>query len=186
MAIEEWDEQTQTIPPERVTERALNAHDEYPNKRIIVHYMQPHFPFLGSTGESFEHAGIDSTADPDEHANPWLDLIPMGDVDPERVRRAYRENYSVVWNHVEELLAKVRGKVVITADHGNLIGERTWPIPIKTYGYPNGIRHPNLQRVPWVVVQSGDRRAIETGPPEQGGTFSEREVDDQLEALGYR
>jgi len=28
-------------------ERALAARDEYPNKRLIIHFVQPHIPFIG-------------------------------------------------------------------------------------------------------------------------------------------
>ncbi|WP_157744150.1 hypothetical protein [Halopenitus persicus] len=33
--------------PNRVTDVALKAHEDYPNKRLIVHYMQPHVPYIG-------------------------------------------------------------------------------------------------------------------------------------------
>ncbi|WP_128223906.1 hypothetical protein [Halobacteriaceae bacterium SHR40] len=47
--IEVWrdgfDETYGTVPPEPVTEAAIEARKEYPNKRLIVHYLQPHYPF---------------------------------------------------------------------------------------------------------------------------------------------
>ena len=36
-----------TIPAEKVTNRALEVASTYPNKRILVHYFQPHSPCIG-------------------------------------------------------------------------------------------------------------------------------------------
>ena len=44
-----WDSRIGTVQPEDVVEAAIEAHNEYPNKRLIVHYMQPHRPYLGET-----------------------------------------------------------------------------------------------------------------------------------------
>jgi hypothetical protein len=35
---------------EVVTEAALEAAEWYPNERLIVHYLQPHAPYIGPTG----------------------------------------------------------------------------------------------------------------------------------------
>ncbi|MFC6733703.1 hypothetical protein [Haladaptatus sp. GCM10025893] len=43
-----WDTSHKTVTPEILTERALAAADRYPEKRLLVHYMQPHYPFIGS------------------------------------------------------------------------------------------------------------------------------------------
>lgn len=44
-----WDEEKDTVPPEKVKEAALDALEEYEDKRIVVHYIQPHYPYLGKT-----------------------------------------------------------------------------------------------------------------------------------------
>lgn len=42
-----WSEQATTVPPERVTAAVKELASQYPNKRLIIHYMQPHHPFWG-------------------------------------------------------------------------------------------------------------------------------------------
>lgn len=41
-----WNEKYNTVLPSTVYEYALNALRKYPNKRLIIHFMQPHHPFL--------------------------------------------------------------------------------------------------------------------------------------------
>ncbi len=40
-----WDDEVGTTSPQEVTRKALEARDEYPDMRMIVHYMQPHHPY---------------------------------------------------------------------------------------------------------------------------------------------
>jgi hypothetical protein len=49
-----WDDENQTVQPEDVTDVAIDAHERYPNKRLIVHYMQPHAPYIGETGTKMD------------------------------------------------------------------------------------------------------------------------------------
>jgi len=44
-----WDEERETVPPKYVTKAALRARKEHPDKRIIAHYLQPHYPYLDGT-----------------------------------------------------------------------------------------------------------------------------------------
>lgn len=41
-----WDDEYNTVLPETVTEHAMKAAADYPDKRLVIHYMQPHFPFV--------------------------------------------------------------------------------------------------------------------------------------------
>lgn len=73
--VTEWDEDLNTVPPGAVTEATVAAHEEFPNKRLVVHYMQPHYPFIGERGRALDHRGLypedsvttgrDETTDPD-------------------------------------------------------------------------------------------------------------------------
>ncbi|OYR52729.1 hypothetical protein DJ73_10100, partial [Halorubrum sp. Ea1] len=44
-----------------VVEATRAAREAYPNKRVLTHFMQPHYPFLGETGEAIAHSGIEWT-----------------------------------------------------------------------------------------------------------------------------
>lgn len=41
-----WDESKKTVPPSEVNREVLDAINDYPEKRFVVHYMQPHAPYL--------------------------------------------------------------------------------------------------------------------------------------------
>lgn len=42
-----WSDEKETVPPEEVAKSARKSRAKYPGKRMIVHFMQPHYPYLG-------------------------------------------------------------------------------------------------------------------------------------------
>lgn len=179
----EDDDGPRAKPPDVTARYAREAAEEYPNKRLLVHFVQPHWPFLGPTGREY-FAGIDV---------PWLDHVGKGETEgPEFTREdvwdAYLENYDVVLPHVRDLLDELRGKTVVTADHGQLIGEKQRPIPVTDYGHPPGIYVDELVKVPWLVHQNGPRRDVVAEPPVAEGRdseYSEAAAEETLRELGY-
>jgi hypothetical protein len=94
---------------------------------------------------------------------------------------------TVVFEYVRDLLKTLNGKTVISADHGNMVGERSEPFPTRRmYGHPWGVYTPELVQVPWYVIESGDRRETHSDPPVQSAGHSEDVVNDRLQALGYK
>jgi len=51
-----WSEKYHTVLPEIMYEYTLYAMSKYPNKRLIIHFIQPHYPYIGYsiTDGSFE------------------------------------------------------------------------------------------------------------------------------------
>lgn len=180
-----WDSTLRTVPPEAVTKAALKALDNYPNKRLIVHYMQPHYPFIGEIGQQISHGGFSPNDNADRGGHVWTKL-QYGFLDELEVREAYRENLEIVLEEVRDLLNSLDGKSVLTSDHGNLIGERIRPIPVKAYGHPRGLHVPELLRVPWLVRESEIRRTIQSDPPTERDVIEDEVIDNRLQALGYR
>jgi len=183
----EWDSEAGTVYPEAVVRRALEAAEKHPNKRLIIHFMQPHFPFLGKTGTvipgGFGHDMDD--IDP-ERAHPWFDKLWGEGADRELLLKAYYENHEYIVPYVEELLGDLDGKSVITADHANLVGERGFPIPIRLYGHPGELYHPNLTTVPWIEIDGEHaRRTIRADPPKESEDLNDETVEQRLESLGY-
>lgn len=94
--------------------------------------------------------------------------------------RTYIANLLCVWDYVQAMLESLRGTVVVTADHGELLGE---------YGGRRGHnkvwQYPELHAVPWLVLERGTFRPQ---PVQAGDTFAEgdTQVIARLEALGYR
>lgn len=191
--LDEWDEELQTIMPAAVVERALDAYATYPDKRIIVHFMQPHQPYIGEKGSEIrrkmrgEVDVIGWKGEPQEGTKqiraPNIDGI---DVSRRDVRDAYEENLDIVLDHTRTLLEKIDGKTAITSDHGELLGERILPGTKRHYGHPSDLWLPELRVVPWLVTESGERRNVVA---EGGGEFESVDqdaLDEKLRALGYQ
>ena len=175
-----WDERYRTVLPETVTEATIDAAERFPNKRLLVHFIQPHYPFIGPTGQ--EHFDLDTLA------FEWEDAATgKVDLSDEIISRAYEENFEEVLPSVERLLARLDGKTVVTSDHGQIIGERTFPIPIREYGHPPGIYADELVTVPWHVFDQGPRRNIVAEEPMAGsdGDDNTQKARQRLRELGY-
>jgi hypothetical protein len=184
--LREWDEDLETVRPETVANAAREANEQFPNKRLIVHFMQPHAPFIGEYGRSMEAGGwtMDRTTDSDPDV--W-NQAKAGNMDTESLWTAYEENLEVVLDVIGPLLNELQGKSVVTADHGNLVGERLSPIPTRPkYAHPYGIHVPELVKVPWFIVEDTQRPEIAEDPPVNQETVSKAKVEDRLEALGYK
>lgn len=187
---DQWDDDLQTVAPSTVTTTVREAHKKYPDKRIIGHYMQPHYPFIGPKGQRIGHRGYAPDLDSElmKTDSIWRQL-QFGTLNAtrEEVLAAYRENLRIVLRDIEPLLDEITGKIVITADHGNLIGERMWPIPVRVYGHPGGSYAPGLIEVPWFELPVSSRRNITSDPPVQTKRRqNEEDIQDRLRALGYR
>jgi hypothetical protein len=174
-----WDDDHRTVMPDVVTNEARKAAERYPNKRLIIHYLQPHAPYVGPTGiEEF----------PTQYLNFWKSFKEgKFDVSLETAKRAYRENIEIVLPYVADLLSELEGKTVVTADHGELLGDRDYPIPIRRYGHLSNRYLPALIEVPWLEYESGLRRDIVAEIPEMSETsVSDVEtVRSRLRDLGY-
>jgi hypothetical protein len=183
-----WDEELKTVRPEVMTNEAIKIHEKFPNKRLIVHYMQPHFPFIGDKGRTILHAGVTGKNEKSDQNVPhiWNGLRDgTVEIDEEFVFEAYKENLELTLPHVDRLLSSVNGKSVVTSDHGNLIGDQTGPIPIKGYGHPRGFHIPELVKVPWFVVDAAERRSVVSEPPSNHSEMNADIVESRLKDLGY-
>ena len=187
-----WDKELQTVRPEAVTDVALEAAETHPNKRLLIHYMQPHFPFIGPWAQ--KHIGVTAgnlgareavigrETDPGEKT--VFRRAETGEISNEVLKRAYRENVEIAIEHASILIEKLSGKTVVTADHGEMLGERAWPFPWQEYQHP-GILAKKLIEVPWLVVEGNQRKEIIKEPPRGSEAVEEAKIQDRLESLGY-
>lgn len=186
-----WDEELHTVTPQAMSQEAIKIHSEHPDKRLIIHYMQPHFPFIGEKGQQIEHTGINTgeRTDDSEGLHIWFGLRDNKlNLDDETVYEAYRENLNLTLPHVHKLISKLDGLSVVTSDHGNMVGDKTGPIPVKGYGHPRGFYTTSLVKVPWLRIDSGERREVTAEPSlESRSTKMDSEtVANRLADLGYR
>jgi len=161
---------------EAVTEAALEHHERYPNKRLLVHYMQPHYPYLETDVDGFElvREGLRET-------------IRASAVDYDDVRAAYRDNLAYVLDHVQRLVEGLDGKMVVSSDHGEMLGDRLSPVPVRWVGHPPGVFVDELTSVPWQVVSDGPRRRITAEAPDgRADDVDTDRVEQTLRDLGYK
>jgi len=176
------DEERGTVPPDPITEAGLDAIDTYPDKRLIVHYLQPHAPFLSEWAT--EHIG-EYTGEPETW--PYA-RARRGEVTRDTIREAYRRDLEMILDHAARLVDAFDGKTVITSDHGELLGDRAWPFPWREYGHPR-IQATKLLKTPWFVPEYEERRETVSDPPERDTAELEIDseaIEDRLADLGYK
>lgn len=186
---DEFDQVERTVLPKVVAEAARVASEEYPDKRLVVHFMQPHYPFIDHSELRYQSWSPKEVLDEErgggEHPHdPWQ-ALELQLVDRNVVWEAYADNLALGLNAALALATSLDGRTVLTSDHGNMIGERAWPIPIRFFGHPEGIRHPALVDVPWAVIEGEERRSVTDegiNPVEMAPTET---VKDRLRNLGY-
>jgi len=197
-----WDERIGTVPPREINRTALKYYLKYPGKRFIIHYLQPHAPYLSArfrvkgyhepdpAGSVSVLSGVTGYRRANRHIESLINIVgnlfwkvglvgsawklrekmglsPVSPMDVCRrkygnngLREAYKENLRIVLDYVVKLCRKFsRKKIVITSDHGELLGEEG------AYEHPNGPidkvfnnlfskRKKILQEVPWLTVYS--------------------------------
>lgn len=187
-----WDDDLHTVQPKAIANVTAEVYHEYPHKRILSHFMQPHYPFIGEKGDKigghagFEHSYRIVTEGEGRQDNPnvW-DLLERGETSRELVWEAYRENLELALPHVQFLLDKFEEKSVVTSDHGNFLGEKPYSFALPLYGHPRGIRHSIVSKVPWLVVDNNARKDIIEGSSSKYHSTNSAVVSERLSDLGY-
>jgi len=230
--LEYWDKKLGTVLPEVVTDKAIEIINKNPNKKAVIHYMQPHEPYLGAgisapgykppdgTG-TWSLIGVDNPKNAFRLRNfivklcsgisfrlgmkgnfiQWKlrELLKMPPATPmDAVRRkygrnglqeAYRENLEIVLRQVARLVESLSGRIIVTSDHGEMLGEN--------YRYCHWARSSCrlLREIPWLVIDKGDKTVwAEQTKAEQKKEIPqdaekqkqvEAELADRLKALGY-
>jgi len=140
-----WDDTLETIMPDAVSKAAL---EQTERQNLIIHYMQPHWPYIGETKvwagsgrkrraftlkEEYDKRG-------DRHMKYGYNNIPL-------LRKAYADNLDVVLTSVAKMVPLLKGRTIISADHGELLGEH------EEFYHPCTVDHPLLREVPWFEVE---------------------------------
>lgn len=139
-----WNETIGTVMPQDVTNRAFLCLKKYPNKRMIIHYMQPHEPFI--TDPSLRRYRFINTRENQTN---------------KRIREGYKKNLMIAMKEVKRLTEYLEGKIVVTADHGDMFGKYF------VSGHPGGVYFKDLVEVPWFVIEKKSAKNIE---PEKEAT----------------
>lgn len=152
--VDGWDNKLETVKPETVIQRFWEVYFQFPTKRYIIHFLQPHFPFI--TDPVIGREAIRNLFTPNESKDylpltffkitHWTHYLKYP---RKRVLKGYAENLRYVLRAIKSLVKNLQGKIVITADHGEAFGERflIWEV----YGHPKVPAKP-LRIVPWFEI----------------------------------
>ena len=170
----------QVPPPEIVTNEAIRNFRTTNVERYIVHYLQPHAPFLHCMGK-YNSAVGDYEG---KTMNVWKGLRD-GKFEKSEIWEDYGENLLLVLDNVEKLIKNFDGRVAITSDHGNAMGE------YGLYGHPGREAAPSIRRVPWAVAtglgldnyELKDKEELRTKDEDED---TDLELEQHLKNLGYK
>ena len=170
-----WDEQKGTVYPRAVTDRAIDHWRQTDASRMLVHYIQPHVPFLSKGAQSLTRANF--THETESSIDDW-GRVTRGELSRDEAIEMYRDTLERVLEDVDLLLSNLQAdNVVITADHGEAFGE--WGL----YGHPEQIDLPCLTQVPWLETAAVDEETYTPNVEER--TETGVSTEEQLAALGY-
>ncbi|BEP18356.1 hypothetical protein PYJP_17080 [Pyrofollis japonicus] len=127
-----WSDKLMTVPPWRLY-RIVRVNTEVwkrtqKMKRSIIWFIQPHYPYLSeefvnmlkkitykSSGEDFLKGSLDHMI-----RNTLNKIISHN---WKLLARMYEDNVKIVLNYVYKLIKNLDGTIVVTSDHGELLGE---------------------------------------------------------------
>ena len=235
--LENWDNERGTVLPKTVTKRAAEIIRNNPDKKAIVHYIQPHEPYLGPSikcpgferpeAGDYLHGVMDRSLKQAimqkfmkiisgmfywvgirGYYTLWrmrelLALPPANPMDAmrrkyglETLRKAYSENVEIALRHSAELVEKLSGRIIVTSDHGEMLGENN------KFCHWSRAKEPHLREIPWLVIDNGkktqrtekteqNRQDKEPAPHPDKGTQeksdadTDRKIQQRLKNLGY-
>lgn len=131
----EWSDKYRKVTSSSVTDRARTANKLFPEKRLVVHYMDPHGSYIDGDGEPVFSPSISHN------------VLQTGFFSNKRFIKCYRNNLRNVMNDVDELLEVLDGKTLITSDHGEFLGENN------LYGHYYDNKSKALREVPLEVIE---------------------------------
>jgi hypothetical protein len=178
--LEDWNVEVGATLPQAVNSKALEMMVEYPNKRLIIHYMQPHDPHIGDYEHEFEQEGRDGPNKRKEGITVF-EATRTGVINHEELRKSYIANLEYVEAEIESLIKKLPGKTVITADHGENLGDRVFGIRF----YSHRFHTPQCRLVPWLELDYESRKKIIPDDPVADVRPGQNTIDRRLRDLGY-
>jgi hypothetical protein len=166
-----WDEQIGVTRAEAVNSEYRRIKNKYPDKKFILHYLQPHYPFVplsladpeSRVGKKIAHRrgwakrsvvkllkffNINIMEIVNKFGTPTNQLFYLRKkYGNERLREEYEKNLLYVLKNISELLPEIDGMVAIIGDHGTLLGEHG------KYGHAGQKRYREIVEIPYFEVE---------------------------------
>lgn len=121
--IDVWDfgysDELGTIDPNAVVEATLEHTDR---EKLLIWFLQPHCPYIGrkKLTKFYPHARGNLNRD----LRYWIEgQLERGEITADELWVAYRDNLLAVFESVKRLTGIFSDDIIITADHGELLGE---------------------------------------------------------------
>ncbi len=166
-----WDDRYNTVLPSTMYAYTLQAIKKFPSKRFIVHFIQPHFPFIALTitDQTFKELRDSTLENRDPNiVNTHKALHRISSLDfyvkfeEKLLIKAYEANLKIALPYVARLIDLLPGRTVVTADHGETFGERLHRfVPLKVYGHPPNVPMSELTEVPWLIVDADEKKDVD-------------------------
>jgi len=178
-----WNNKMGTVRPEDTYYAALRAYVRNPGKRMIIWFLQPHYPYVDERFNYINLLGrkfMNKTRYHDTSSNNLLilakimkNLLMKGYLcagipdkiceyahrNPSEIMKAYIANLPSVLYYAKKLTEILPGKIVVTSDHGEAFGEASSKLaPIRVYGHPSRIHISSLTQVPYLMVENNISR----------------------------
>lgn len=143
--VDDWSDNYGTVMPDVITKATIKEIEQNDRKdvRFIMHYLQPHYPFVGKIKPK--------TPNPDNKSNiSYYRYVQKTEGSLQGVIKAYESNLEYILPYIEDLIKHIpKGKkIVVTADHGEVFGE--WGI----HSHPPYIYLNELVTVPYLEVRT--------------------------------
>ena len=173
-----WDNSLGTIPPREININFTKQLLKNKNKRFILHYNQPHQPYISLGGFSRQTRRFKKHDPTETFKNKVKFLISKTVGDRicwelfnilnisfkdygymlykkyggfDEIRRAYKNDLRIVLEKVKLLTDNIPGSWLITADHGELLGEHNG------YDHCHYLRYKELVEVPYLKFVSNPK-----------------------------
>lgn len=141
---DDWDTDDNCIKGEPVIRDIRTAKKLFPDKKIFVHFLQPHHPFLKKDFDTF---GMKQDFTKNyKNSYVWKE-VRKGNISEEELLDGYKKNIRYARKFFEEAAEILEGTTYLTSDHGNLVGEQG------QYGHPANRKEKPLREVPWVRMK---------------------------------
>jgi len=155
-----WDQDLRGVYPKEVTKAVLRNLKEFPNKRLLIHYLQPHYPFILSPETQIGRGMYKEYIQSKEGYITKERLESLGGVpyhyldilSPMQLREGYIKNLILILKEIKYNLLPYLpkdSKIIISSDHGELLG---YPEDNGRWGHAKHRTDTKLLEIPWFIV----------------------------------
>lgn len=157
-----WDSELGTVHPDTIVKAVEEVGFE---SRNIIWFIQPHLPYIGET-KLLISARTREVVGKEAVSTYLAKSLRIGEISKEYLSRAYKDNLVLVLEAVKKLLKQakhIEGRIVLTSDHGELLGESG------ACEHPSYLSLPEQRIVPWLDINLSEKSSNRQPVDNQNG-----------------